>query len=209
MPKEIRNGILAFIGCVLLVFICYEWIDKPVFYWVYSHHLNQIALLKWFTHIPEAFIASLGIIYPLLVIRFCYGKWTTKDKIILATSNSLAIAYFLRGPLKFVFGRYWPISWIDNNPSLLGNNAYGFKWFHNSTAYQAFPSGHETATVAVMALIWIVYPKLRWVSVMVSLIVAIGLIGMCYHFVGDVIAGGFLGALTAYYTAKISRINSK
>lgn len=208
MPKALRNGILAIISGLILVFVCYQWIDKPVVYWSYDHHLNQFLIFNWLTHIPEAFIASMVIIYPLLVIRFCCGRWTDHDKILLAASNSLALAYFFHGPLKFVFGRYWPNTWINNNPSLLQNHVYGFNWCHHGTFYESFPSGHETATVAVMAVIWIAYPGLRWLSIVVSLLVAVGLMGMYYHFVGDIIAGAFLGSITAYYTTIISGLIS-
>lgn len=208
MPTTFRNGILAIISGISLVLICYQWIDKPVAYWSYAYHLNQFFIFKWLTHIPEAFIASMGIIYPLLIIRFCYSKWTHYDKILLAAGNSLAIAYFVHGPLKFVFGRYWPLTWVNNNPSLLRDNAYGFNCFHHGVAYESFPSGHETATVAVLTILWIAFPSLRWLAILLSVLVAVGLLGMNYHFVGDIIAGGFLGALTAYYTAKISGIEA-
>ena len=171
MPKAIRNGILALISCIFLVVICYEWVDKPVVYWTVSHHLSEFSVFKWFTHIPEAFIALTGIIYPILIIRFCYQRWTHYDKVLLAAVNSLAIAYFIRGPMKYVFGRYWPATWINNNLSLLHDNAYGFNWFHHGGAFESFPSGHETATVAVMAILWITCPKLRWLAILVSLVV--------------------------------------
>ena len=36
--------------------------------------------------------------------------------------------------------------------------------------------------------------------------VAVGLLGMDYHFVGDVIAGGFVGGIVGTYTARCARI---
>lgn len=204
MPREIRNGVLAVISCILLVVICYEWVDKSIVFWCYNHHLEELSIFKLFTHIPEVFIAFTGIIYPMLIIRFCSRRWTDKDKILLAATNSLAIAYFIHSPMKFVFGRYWPATWTNNNLSLLHDNAYSFNWFHHGTAFESFPSGHETATVAVMAILWTTCPKLRWLAVLVSVLVGVGLIGMHYHFLSDIIAGGFLGGITAYYTASIS-----
>lgn len=203
MPKPIQNGIFALIICCILVLFFYWWLDKPIVYWEAEHHTQSYLILKWLTHIPEMFIALTILLAPIMAIRFCYQKWSRRDHLVFATMIALALAYFIRGPLKFVFARTWPDTWVCNNLSLLQNNVYGFHWFHSGVTYQAFPSGHETATVAVMAMLWIVYPRWRWLAVLISLLVAIGLAGMYYHFISDIIAGGFLGGLTAYYVAII------
>ena len=59
--------------------------------------------------------------------------------------------------------------------------------------YAAFPSGHTAVTCAVISVLWIYCPKWRWLYALAVLGVAIGLIGANYHFVSDVIAGGFVG----------------
>jgi len=206
MPKELINGIFALIIGSFLVVACYLWVDKPVAFWVAEHHLRDYRFLIWFTRIPEIFTAIACLLFPYLAVRFCYKKWGNPEKIILTIIGSLAIENFLHTPLKILFGRYWPATWINNNPSLLRDNVYGFNFFRYGSKYASFPSGHTGATVAVMAVIWIFFPRLRWLVVLVVTLVAIGLIGMNYHFVGDVIGGGLLGGLTAYYTAKISQI---
>ena len=48
-------------------------------------------------------------------------------------------------------------------------------------------------TCAVISVLWIYYPAWRWLYVLAVLAVALGLIGANYHFVSDVIAGGFVG----------------
>ncbi len=48
------------------------------------------------------------------------------------------------------------------------------------------------------------YPRWRWFAVIISLLAPIGLIALNDHFVGDVIGGGFLGAMTAVYVVKLS-----
>ncbi len=57
----------------------------------------------------------------------------------------------------YVFGRDWPETWIDNNPSLIRDGAYGFHPFHGNSAYGSFPSGHTARTLAVAAVVWIAY----------------------------------------------------
>jgi len=81
------------------------------------------------------------------------------------------------------------------------NGAYGFHPFHSGIAYGSFPSGHTAQTLAIAAVVWIVYPRWRWACVIASLAVSVGLLGMNYHFPGDVIAGGFVGGIVGTYTA--------
>ena len=45
----------------------------------------------------------------------------------------------------------------------------------------------------MIAVLWIYYPKWRALYALAVLAVATGLIGANYHFVSDVIAGGFVG----------------
>ena len=65
----------------------------------------------------------------------------------------------------------------DNNPSFLHDGVYGFNFFRGGHAYASFPSGHTAVTCAVIAVLWIYYPKWRWLYVLAVLALAIGLIG--------------------------------
>jgi membrane-associated phospholipid phosphatase len=111
----------------------------------------------------------------------------------LLCSLSLIVAELTKIQLKLVFGRTWPDTFRDNNPSFLHDGVYGFNFFHGGHAYAAFPSGHTAVTCAVISVLWIYYPRWRWLYALAVLAVAVGLIGANYHFVSDVIAGGFVG----------------
>jgi membrane-associated phospholipid phosphatase len=121
--------------------------------------------------------------------------------VLVVACISLVLADQFRVSLAYVFGRYWPETWIHNNPSLIGNGAYGFHPFHDGIVYGSFPSGHTARTLAAASVAWIAYPRGRWACVLAAVAVAVGLIGMDYHFVGDVIAGGFVGGIVGAYVA--------
>ena len=46
------------------------------------------------------------------------------------------------------------------------------------------------------SVFWVVMPRIRGLCVVLGLPMLVALIGMDYHFVGDVIAGGTLGGST-------------
>jgi hypothetical protein len=59
------------------------------------------------------------------------AKPTSKLYATLVTcSISLVVAEVAKNQLKYDFGRTWPETWVNNNPSLIGNGAYGFNFFH-------------------------------------------------------------------------------
>jgi membrane-associated phospholipid phosphatase len=123
------------------------------------------------------------------------------ERVVVAACVSLVLADQFRETLAYAFGRYWPETWVHGNPSLIRDGAYGFHPFHCPSGCGSFPSGHTARTVAVAAVVWIAYPRWRWACGLASVAVATGLLGMDYHFVGDVIAGGFVGGIVGTYTA--------
>lgn len=200
MPKALINSFMALVLCAICVWIAYEAIDKPVALWAYANQLKQFHNFDIFVHIPEAIMGFLFVIYPFLVIRFCMFKFSYFDRALLAAANSSAIAYFMVTPLKVIFGRYNPKAFMGHFPRFLNQHLYGFNFFHLGSAFASFPSGHTAVAVAALTALAITYPIWRLFAMVMSILVMTGLVVTNYHFVGDVIGGAFLGAITAYFT---------
>ncbi|MFT3882698.1 MAG: phosphatase PAP2 family protein [Gemmatales bacterium] len=115
----------------------------------------------------------------------------------------MVIADQFRESLSYVFARYWPETWRDNNPSLISNGVFGFNFFHDGSAYGSFPSGHASRTLAVGTVIWIAWPRWRWAVILISFCLCVALVLMNYHFVSDVIGGSFIGSIVGVYSAKL------
>jgi membrane-associated phospholipid phosphatase len=122
---------------------------------------------------------------------------------LMTCSISLIVAEAAKNQLKYDFGRTWPERWINNNPSLISNGAYGFNFFHGGPGYSSFPSGHMTVICAVTSVLWIYYPKLRVLYALVVAAIALGLLGADYHFVSDIIAGVLLGTVTGWLAVAV------
>ena len=96
----------------------------------------------------------------------------------------------MKDEMKWMFGRPWPRSWVKNG-------VYGFHPFTDSSLYGGFPSGHTAYISAPLLLLCWLAPKYRWVWLAVVAMVMVGLVGAGYHFVGDTIAGLFVGLAAA------------
>ncbi len=197
------NTLIALLLCAGLVAICYFFVDRPVAFYVHNHGLaDRYPVLRWVTYPPPLVQTWAPLVLAALAIRRAWGPLRRWERVVLAACVAMILADQFRASLADVFGRYWPETWVNNNPSLIRDGAYGFHPFHHGVIYASFPSGHTARTLAVAAVVWIAWPRWRWACVLASLAVAVGLLGTDYHFVGDVIAGGVVGGIVGTYTAR-------
>jgi membrane-associated phospholipid phosphatase len=199
----LHRWLLALLLTALAVVVCYLWIDRPLALLAHAHSLHRTVFAR-LTQIPEP-------LNPIAVAAFvAFGLWVLSGRVLpkaavagVLCSISLIVADATKNLLKFVFGRLWPDTWVANNPSFIHDSAYGFYFFHGGRGYASFPSGHTAVTCAVIAVLWILYPRLRPLYALAVLAVAVGLIGANFHFLGDVIAGGFVGTSTGWMTVAL------
>jgi membrane-associated phospholipid phosphatase len=191
---------ISFALVIVAVALSYVWLDRPIAVYVHAE-FHGVKALPWLTFIPEGLAVLAVAIFIVMACRVAVGRRLSRvESVFVVCGVSLAIAVTIKDQLKFAFGRTWPETWVNNNLSLIRNNVYGFNPFHGGVGYSSFPSGHTTAICAVMSVLWICYPKFRAIYVLLIAAVAIGLIGADYHFLSDVIAGGFLGLSTGWMT---------
>lgn len=206
-PGQLFSRTLAaLLVCSGLVVFCYFFVDRPVAFYVHSHGFASAFVLKWLTYPPPILQAGAPLVLTALMVLRARRPPRRWERVLLAACVSMILADQFRETLKYVFGRDWPDTWINDNPSLIRDGAYGFHPFRGSDVYGSFPSGHTARTLAVVAVFWIAYPRWRWAGVLASAAMAVGLVGMNYHFFGDVIAGGFIGVIVGTYTAYCCRL---
>jgi membrane-associated phospholipid phosphatase len=185
-------------GTAAAAAISYQWIDRPVAVF-FQKTIARPETFARLTYAPDPMVPLAVAVFVVLGLINLSGRALSRlQNCALLCSLSLIVAELTKIHLKLVFGRTWPDTFRDNNPSFLRDGVYGFNFFHGGHAYAAFPSGHTAVTTAVIAVLWIYYPKWRWLYVLAVATVTIGLIGANYHFVSDVIAGGFVGVSSGW-----------
>ena len=174
------------------------WFDRPIAFFVHRE-LGQPFFLTQLPRISEWLVAGASLVFVLLGLRGLTGRPLSRlEAVILLCGLSIIVSAALKNELKFVFGRTWPETWINNNPSLIRDGVYGFNFFRSGRAYESFPSGHTAAVCSAMSVLWLCYRRARVVCAVAVLLVVIGLIGSDFHFLADVVAGGFVGASTGW-----------
>lgn len=198
-----RTWILGFVATVAAVVICYLWIDRPVSL-IAHEHFAPFKLFERLTYIPDVISVLAVIAFIPFGLMILSGRPLTKlPTVVLLAGVTLATTEAIKDQLKFAFGRTWPETWTRNNSSLIHDNVYGFFPFHGGSGYASFPSGHTAAICSVMTVLWICYPRFRLFYAFAIAAVAIGLVGANFHFVGDVIAGGYLGCFMGWLVVTV------
>ncbi len=205
----LRRTLITMGVCIAAVLICYFWIDRPVAFFVYGHHINKIEFFRWLTYPPPEVQNWSALVLTILVVRRAWGPFLRWQKVLLVACLSLIVADDFRISLGDVFGRYWPETWTHDNPSLIGTGTYGFHPFQRGDDIGSFPSGHACRILGFAAVWLIAMPHSRTVQIVVLVLCApmlVSLVAMNYHFVSDVIAGGVLGGIIAMYAAHLARL---
>jgi membrane-associated phospholipid phosphatase len=190
----------------LIVLISVAWIDKPIAIWV-NDNLGQ-------RHFPAGLATSPGLSIPLVsaLVFAVFGlsavmgrNFSRLEWAVLLCDISALAAEAIKNQLKYVFGRTWPDSWKPDILSLVRDNVYGFHFFHPGQSYESFPSGHAAVIAAVISVLWILFPipKVRFLCTVCVAVADLGLVLLNLHFVGDVVAGTFVGVSTGLFTVAL------
>ncbi len=179
----------AAVLCAVLVGICVAFIDRPVEAFVNAH--RRFRLVYQLMAAPSLLPLPFSLVYlSLYAVRPEAWAPGPKSRGLLALSLAILGATTAKDGLKWLFGRPWPESWVKYG-------VYAFHPFTDSMLYGGFPSGHTSYIAAPMCLLCWLAPRYRVLWLAVIGVVMIGLVGAGYHFVGDVVAGFFVGLAAA------------
>jgi membrane-associated phospholipid phosphatase len=192
--NAIQTWGVAAIATPLAVLISVEILDKPIAWFSYQA-FGHFTTVRWFAGTPSLFgpLESLVLLI-FLVRRIASYRLGHADAVLVLSEASLLTMTLILSPMKFIFGRTWP---LHGHPSFLIDGAYGFNFFTAGQQFHAFPSGHMASFCALAGVLWATYPRLRRLYAAGAAAMATALVAGDFHFLSDVLAGAFLGFTVA------------
>jgi membrane-associated phospholipid phosphatase len=198
---ELRNWLLAFAATAIMVALCILYVDRPVAGF-FDAVLRHTASWVWI----QRALAPLDLVVVLAVLFLLgCGIWTGSGR---------AFASWIRTPqlcswaamwataasvvFKHIFGRAWP------DPAYIRNHVYGFHLLHGGPHWQSFPSGTAAISAAIVSVLWILMPRSRTIGALAAALLCVAVVITNDHWVGDVMAGAFLGSLIGWITVRRS-----
>ena len=190
-----RTTFAVALSCPIVVGFCVAFVDGGASSLAHADFNGHDAVFRALTHMVDPLLplAALGLAGSAFAGLLGWRPGRV-GHLFIACCLAVLVSAALKDQLKYAFGRPWPETWVDDNPSWIKNGAYGFFPFHGRAGWSSFPSGHMTEVTAPDAVLWAPLPRWRLVLVLPVLLVAVGLFGADYHFVGDMVAGVYLGA---------------
>lgn len=175
--------------------LSYFYIDKPLAVHLRSTNYDVLHVFSLITHLGVStwYLVASSLIF--LCFRYL-NKNEAHAHQALFLFLSVAVSGLLADLLKFVFGRYRPKMLFDEG-------LYGFTLFHSGYAFNSFPSGHANTITAVAVALYFIYPRFRYFYALVAASVIVSRLVLGSHYLGDVVAGSYLGILATLYLKSI------
>ena len=186
----VKSWLMAFAFTAIAVVVCFAYVDRPVAEFLDQHVRRTI----WWVLLERALGPfNLVVVAALLFLFACgirvlsggaLGSWT-RTPLLCSWATMWAIAAEII--FKRLFGRGWP------DPTYVRDSLYGFHWLHGGPHWESFPSGTAATSAAFATVLWFVAPRWRTAAPLIAALLCVAVVLTNDHWVGDVIAGAFLG----------------
>jgi membrane-associated phospholipid phosphatase len=199
----------------ILIIVSYLWIDRPAAVLVHNVVRSKApvqALCLRLSALPDL-LTGLWIIIVSIVPFFLWAVTTSRitldgrlQQLSVAACGSFLLSATAKMILKWSCGRTWPETWIYDNPSYIRDGVYGFFPLHGGAGWSSFPSGHMAAATTIVMIGWRFVPHLRLFWATIAIGAAIGLVAMNFHFVSDIVAGCYIGAVSSAIAIRLAAL---
>lgn len=196
-----RNWLFAFAATAIAVVACIAYVDRPVAEF-FDGHLRHTTTWVWL----DRALAPLDlVVVTAFLFLFGCGTWVMSGRLLSSwTRTPLLCSWAAMWAtaadiiLKHIFGRAWP------DPTYIQDHLYGFRLLHGGPHWQSFPSGTAAISAAIVSVLWIVKPRSRATGVLTVAMLCVAVVITNFHWVGDVIAGTFLGTSIGWMTVQLA-----
>jgi hypothetical protein len=180
---------------MFLIAFSYFFLDASVALFVYHFIRGSDLVTRATSDIPDLLLHIVIIVtalswtwYFLLVRRGIQNRHT---RFLRTCGTVLPITFVAKVIFQYAFGRSDVHTWI------VYHRLPSFHWFRMDEGYGCFPSGHMTVFTALLVTLSHYYPRYCLIFLVSLLLLGLLLIATDYHFLSDVMAGGFLGVVVA------------
>lgn len=169
-----------------------HFVDDRLSLWV-AQVLTDFTVYDRATNVPDQLMELVLVIASLSWAAYFHWRHTADHarwaRLGLLLGSTLPTAFALKVALKWFFGRTETHTW------LAGQVPDAFHWWAGGGAgLSGFPSGHMLVLSPLLLAFWHCFPRYRWAVGVAWAGLGAALVITEYHFLGDVLAGGALGA---------------
>jgi membrane-associated phospholipid phosphatase len=200
-----RRWVIASILFTVITLLCIVYLDHPVAEFLeknFRHTPTGIWIEKIFLH------ADLLVVFPCGFMLSC-GLWVMSGRKLTLWAErlmvccwSMVFALLVTLVLKQFFGRTACEIWVYRRMDFAVSGFSDFHLFHGGAGRQGFPSGTASIVAAIGSVMWMYSVKMRPLVILLA-VIPMMIVSVNYHFVADIVAGGFLGVTIGLMTVRL------
>jgi membrane-associated phospholipid phosphatase len=185
--------IKLFAPVALLTYLSVRYVDRPVSLFIHDSLYRNRHWSALTSSLPDMLLLIVILISLPSALLYYYRKRKSlldaHTRLLGFIALSLPSAYLVKSVLKFITGRVQTRYWLDHQ------HVYEFHWLQGDAGFNGFPSGHMVVFATLLAAIARYFAGQKLFCYLVLVVLALLLVATNYHFVGDVIAGVYIGLL--------------
>ncbi len=162
----------------------------------FFQHLTRFGKSDWILVGTGVFLIVMLSLDAGSLTRHVRTRRTARSLAAFYVFVSVAGSGIIANLAKYVIGRARPQHFVDAG-------SYSFDFWSGDASWASFPSGHATTAMALGLSLALLFPRLRWVFLSLCFWIAVSRLFIAAHYPSDVVAGGLLGALTAWLLARV------
>jgi membrane-associated phospholipid phosphatase len=201
-PKSARKIlVISFLVCLAAAQLSFSFYDLPIAR-QFAHNIGHLDTFG--TGLGSAVLLSLegATALTLIGVRLVRGRLSPfGEALALASLTSMCVYAINDGVLKLFFG-------VPNPASVFGDGAHHSFHFFAGAQNASFPSGHMALAASFGGALMTLVPASRWPLSALLLVGAGILVIGDWHFVSDVIVGGFIGLSAGVLAGTLWRVHS-
>ena len=195
---SLSKTVFSAVAALVLIVLSIHLLDLPLAAWFAERqwaNAMHAAALK----LPELSYVVASLTSVSWIVYFYLGRKNTlrtSQAFFLLTGTTLPLSFGVKTVLKWMFGRTETRTWLKHlSPD-------GFHWFAGKQGYLSFPSGHMLVLTPLFVALWHFYPRYRVYSAVVWCCLGAALVATDAHYLSDVLAGAYFGAVVYLATAR-------
>jgi membrane-associated phospholipid phosphatase len=179
------------ISYAALMTCLFLYVDAPVTIFFHQAEIGYILPLSTvITTLGKAKPVIGFLVLSVLIFRYIlhWRQWEMRTWFLCL--STLVPSIIVLG-LKIIFGRARP-------ELLFSDGLYGFQWFEFSRPLWSFPSGHTATLMGCMLGSCIIWPKRRWIFLLIGLCVMSSRVILLQHYITDVMVSAYLALIEVW-----------
>ncbi len=176
----------------VIVFVIYGYVRLDPVVAIYFYKTKPFeGFFEIVTRFGESKWYMFGFGALFLVFRYFFRLKDVANR-FLYLFLGVAMSGLIVDILKFIFGRARP-------KLLLEEHIYGVKFFGLDSTYFSFPSGHSATAFAIAVGVLTLNRMYGAALLCMALLIAFSRVAIAAHYLGDIVAGAYIGIVTALF----------